>query len=157
VTSTIKNLTFDCDLLFIAVRSQPLPNLVVCLVLTSKRSTLPLGLIPMRSTAPWALTLRKPHNLGTATTLRQGVRRGHRCASYPLIHAHWEQVTMTRLEYSIFLAAVALRSASPPRTRAFPSARPHRAPHWSFKFRTCFGGQSAVISWDQSNSLASMP
>jgi hypothetical protein len=33
----------------------------------------------------------------------------------------------------------------------------HLAPHWSFKFRACFRGQSAVISSDQSNSLALMP
>src|SRR5215472_13680954 len=33
----------------------------------------------------------------------------------------------------------------------------HRAPHWSFKFRACLRGQSAVISSDHSNSLASRP
>jgi hypothetical protein len=33
----------------------------------------------------------------------------------------------------------------------------HLAPHWSFKLRARFRGQSAVISSDQSNSLASMP
>jgi len=31
----------------------------------------------------------------------------------------------------------------------------HHAPHWSFKLRACLRGQSAVISSDQSNSLAS--
>ena len=33
----------------------------------------------------------------------------------------------------------------------------HLAPHWSFKFRACFRGQSAVISSDHVNSLASIP
>jgi hypothetical protein len=33
----------------------------------------------------------------------------------------------------------------------------HRAPQISFKFFACLRGQSAVISSDQSNSLASMP
>jgi hypothetical protein len=41
--------------------------------------------------------------------------------------------------------------------RAPLTDRDNRAPHWSYRFPECLREQSAVISSDQSNSLASTP
>jgi hypothetical protein len=99
-----------------------------------------------------------PRTLSNALSLR---RKRHCKKSYHASSHHRARFHDTSLSGSLFRASGIVRLRYPVKTRpkrytTFGRSG-HRPPHWSFKFRASFRGQSAVISSDQSNSFASMP